>query len=380
MVTRVAIITHEGGALPLEETLLDMMAQLFLSLNTSLETDILVNNFDENEEKDHEQLKLVDQPNYKKILVDHTEYIKNRDAELIIMLGHGLKRDTVKYLPAGILFTCPRSKAGIGHSSLTVWAKYTGRVYEQTMLHQVIRRSKIVIMLACYGNEIIEDYLQYLSDTKHNTHDAYPFYPDILMCHGRVDNVSVHIFTVLFINLLDSQVDTLPVRDLHGDVRTVILRIMQIVQLFGSDHNAFWDFLQEVECITDEKKVKNNQQLKFTSKRQPGDYYRIYGHTCPYKLLYPVQVQVLTDFKRLTLMTRGENGMPEYHTSDSVDPIVLTNESTGITHVDAALKRRKRVNEHIKRHPHVPVPSHFVAPSQPDSLERLLLQLKLTST
>ena len=97
MSTRVAIIAHEGGELLLEETLVDMLTQLFLCLKTSLETDILVDNvayFDENTEKYHEQLKLVDQPNYKKIQVDRTQHIQNKNAELIIMLAHGRSNHT----------------------------------------------------------------------------------------------------------------------------------------------------------------------------------------------------------------------------------------------------------------------------------------------
>ena len=236
MPTRVCIIAHEGGELPLEETLVDMLTQLFWCLNTSLETDILVDNvayFDEKANKYHEQLKLVDQPNYKKIQVDRTEYIKNINAELIIMLAHGTKGNGDADLPASLRFGCPLSDAGRAHSGLKVFAKNTDRICQpdQTMLHDVIRRSKIVIMLAFYGNEVAEDYLKYLKYVN-DTGDAYPMYPDILLCNGALDNASVHIFTVLLINLLDSQVDTLPVRDLHGDVRTAILRIMQIVQLF----------------------------------------------------------------------------------------------------------------------------------------------------
>ena len=384
MVTRVSIIAHEGGELPLEETLVDMLTQLFMSLKTSLETDILVDNvayFDEATNKYHEQLKLVDQPLYKKIQVDRTEYIKNVNAELIIMLGHGINRKPDTDIPAALRFGSPFSDAGRGHSGLTVFAKDTDRIKksDHTMLHDVIRQSKIVIMLACYGNEVVEDYLKYLQsrDVLKNKGDAYPMYPDILHCPGTVDNASVHIFTVLFINLLDSQVATLPIRDLHGDVRTVILRIMQIVQLFGDDYNDFWDFLKQVGCIADEKNVKRNQQLQFASQRLPPDCFRIYGHTVPNHLVDSPQI-VFTDFKQLTLMSRGENGIPQYTTPANVDPILLTNESTGVTYVDTALKRRKLQNEYRERQQHAPVPSHFVAPSPTDSVERLLIQLKLS--
>ena len=177
MSTRVAIIAHEGGELLLEETLVDMLTQLFLCLKTSLETDILVDNvayFDENTEKYHEQLKLVDQPNYKKIQVDRTQHIQNKNAELIIMLVHGRKRNVVLDLPASLRFGCPLSVAGRGHSGLEVFAKRTKRIEGpgQTILHDVICRSKIVIMLACYGNEVVEDYLKYLQSPE--VHKATP--------------------------------------------------------------------------------------------------------------------------------------------------------------------------------------------------------------
>lgn len=333
MPTRVCIIAHEGGELPLEETLVDMLTQLFLCLNTSLETDILVDNvvyYDEESKRYHDQLKLVDQPNYKKIQVDRTEYIKNAEAELIIMLCHGTRRNLDTNMPVSLRFGCPLSDAGRTHTGLKVFAKDTERIrHDHTMLHDVICRSKIVMMFACYGDEVVEDYLQYLKSVHNNTGDSYPMYPDILLCPGEVASVSTHIFTVLFINLFDSQAATLPVQDLHRHVRTVILRIMQIVQLFDSDHDAFWDFLKQVGCIADEKQVKRNQQLQFASQRLPQDCYRIYGHTAPTELSYSPRI-VFTDFKQLRLMTRGENGMPTYHTADSVDPIVLSNESTDI--------------------------------------------------
>ena len=265
---------------------------------------------DEKANKYHEQLKLVEQPNYKKIQVDRTEYIKNINAELIIMLAHGTKGNGDADLPASLRFGCPLSDAGRAHSGLKVFAKNTDRICQpdQTMLHDVIRRSKIVIMLAFYGNEVAEDYLKYLKYVN-DTGDAYPMYPDILLCNGALDNASVHIFTVLLINLLDSQVDTLPVRDLHGDVRTAILRIMQIVQLF-------------------------DKKTAFESM-----------DTCVHIYLK-----------------------------------ILCRIPTGITYVDTALNRRKMKNEHRERHQHAPVPSHFVVWSQPASLERLLIQLKPTST
>ena len=119
MPTRVCIIAHEGGELPLEETLVDMLTQLFLYLNTSLETDILVDNvayFDEKDNMYHDQLKLVDQPNYKKIQVDRTEYIKNINAELIIMLCHGTRRNPDTNMPASLRFGCPLSDASHTHT------------------------------------------------------------------------------------------------------------------------------------------------------------------------------------------------------------------------------------------------------------------------
>jgi hypothetical protein len=153
---------------------------------------------------------------------------------------------------------------------------------------------------------------------------------------------------------------------------------MQIVQLFGSDHHAFWDFLKQVDCITEERHVKRGQQLQFASKRLQPDCFRIYGHTVPHDLLHCPQT-VFADFKQLTLMSRGENGIPEYTTAANVDAILLTNESTGITYVDTALKRRKMQNEHREQQQHAPVPSHLVALSAPESVELLLMQLKLTA-
>ncbi len=335
--------------------------------------------YDDATGKYHEQLKLVDRPNYKKIQLDSTQYIKNVNAELIIMLCHGFPRNIADDIPATLRFGCPLSDAGRGHSGLKVFAKNTTRICEpgQTLLHDVICQSKIVIMLACYGNEVVEDYLHYLH-SHNNTNDTYPMYPDILLCNGAVATVSAHIFTVLFINLLDSEVPTLPVRDLHSPVTKVILRIMQIVQLFGDDYGDFWDFLKQVNCITEEKQAKRSQQLQFASGRLPPDCYRIYGHTVPHEL-FKSPHKVFTDFKQLKLVSRGENGMPVYTTSANVDPIQLTNESTGITYVDTALKRRKIQNTHREQQQHAPVPSHLVAPSPPDSVERLLMQLKLTA-
>ena len=373
MPTRVCIIAHEGGELPLVETLVDMLTQLFLCLNTSLETDILVDNvayFDEKANKYHEQLKLVDQPNYKKIQVDRTEFIKNIDAELIIMLAHGESPSTSTDTPASLRFGCPLSDAGRGHSGLRVWANETTLVRkdDHTMLHDVIRNSKIVIMLACAGDEILQDYLKYLSNlpSKLLKHDRYPDYPDIVIFEDEVAIVTVDIFTILFMNLLDSQIDTLPANNLHKDVKTVILRIMQIVQLYGDDHDAFWSFLMQVGCITLEAQEKRNQQLRFPVRR-PRDCFRVYGRVYPYSLGTCPRV-ILTEFKRLKLITRGENGDLQYTTSANVDPIQLTDDSSGITYVDQTLKRRKEYNAHLARQQQVPTQQH--------DLRLLLLRLK----
>lgn len=357
MGTRVAILSHEGSILPLEETLVNMLTQLCFTLKLSLETDILVDNvayYDDVANKYHEKLKLVDRPLYKKIQVDRTEHIKNINAELIIMLCHGSPRNTATDFPAALRFRCTTSDAGRGHSGLLVFAKSTRRVCDpgSILLHDVIRGSKIVIMLACYGNEVVADYLQSLESVHNDTGDKYPMYPDILMCPGEVSNVTVHIFGVLFINLLESQVVTLPVQDLYRDVRTVILRIMQIVKLFGSDHDGFWEFLKRVNCITEEKQMKREQQLPFPSSRMPQNCYRIYGHVAAIDLDESVQA-VFTEFQNLTLMSRGENGMPEYTTAANVAPIELGSESTGVTYVDTALKRRKLQNEHLEGLQHV---------------------------
>jgi len=160
MPQRVSILAHEGGGLPLEETLVDMLTQLFLRLNAHLETQILVDNvayFDEKTKRYHKKLMLVDQAWYKKIQVESTEYIKDVDADLIVMLCHGLTRNPAKELPASLRFGCALSEAGRGHTGLKVFAKATNRILrsEHTFLHDVICHSKIAIILACYGNEVV---------------------------------------------------------------------------------------------------------------------------------------------------------------------------------------------------------------------------------
>lgn len=238
-------------------------------------------------------------------------------------------------------------------SGLRVWAKHdagdTGlRGSGHTHLHQVIAGSRIVVLLACQGGAIVRDYLAGLSRLSRGARPAgekYPAYPDIAYFEGNVAYGTVDVFSVLLMNLLDSEIDTLSAEVLHGLVRTAITRIMQIVQLFGDDHEAFWYYLRQVGCTSLEVVEKRRQQLCVPQTHVAHGAFRVYGRMYPYRSGNWESV-MFAEFKSLKLMTRGEHGAPEYQTFADVGPIALHPYRTDPTHVDETLRERKEKNDY----------------------------------
>ena len=126
---------------------------------------------------------------------------------------------------------------------------------------------------------------------------------------------------VLLVNILDSLMNYSPVREdynrtptpraedvVYEKVRATIIRIFEIVRLFGEDHDRFWSFLQVVGCITDNTDEKGRQELSYPSARL-GDEprFRVYGRLCAYKT-GDVSHETLQDLKSVQVVCHVESG------------------------------------------------------------------------
>jgi len=107
----------------------------------------------------------------------------------------------------------------------------------------------------------------------------------------------------LFVNIMDSTFPQNP-SSVYPLFYKAIMRIFEIVKLFGDDHTKFWAFLQDVGCITDNASEKDRQQLPYPSARL-GDEprFRVYGRVCLMRLAAKFPQRLLQQFKRIQLVS-----------------------------------------------------------------------------
>jgi hypothetical protein len=139
-------------------------------------------------------------------------------------------------------------------------------------------------------------------------------FPDILVCNNpTLHSSTVEIFTVLLMNVMDSEVTNIPPLpyEVYHTARTAITRIFQIVRLFSQpdDPMGFWDFLQSVGCITNNIEAKDIEQLRYPTERL-GDgiqcpRYRIAGSSYAWPLEdHPTEI--FSEFQALQLFYKDD--------------------------------------------------------------------------
>ena len=124
----------------------------------------------------------------------------------------------------------------------------------------------------------------------------------------------------------------------YPSFRNAIMRIFEIVKLFGDDHTHFWAFLQDVGCVTDNASEKDRQQLPYPSARL-GDAprFRVYGRVCLMTLAAKFPERLLQQFKRIQLVSWLPSEIYEVIDCTTVDDITFTPSNND--KIDRFLKR-----------------------------------------
>jgi hypothetical protein len=306
----VRIITHEGDSVPFELTNADTLTQFFTDYNnirTGLRTYIV-------DEKVSDYIDLVSRPNYSKELCD----LKTLKSTIMVNDENG---------PSSVTFLfCRGSRRGSDYPAFLsfgedrvkhiVWACRKNKPKRDVILQDLIYKSKLVLMMCCSGDEILQDYLAEQGNK----------IPDILFYNCEIVLKTTHvIFLALLISLIDS--DERLRRNPYEDdvclvVRDGIITILKIVKWCNNDKNELWNFLLEVGCISTYESENRKQGLPIpvTRFKDWKSHYRVFGHMYNDFIQEKEEQQIFNDFKALTLVSAGET-QPLYQNYESVDPL-----------------------------------------------------------
>jgi hypothetical protein len=298
----VVIVTHEDFFGNFME---QYLAVFFRELQVRLEIVSLLNDIGEAGE-----LTLMRKP-YSKKIVKSTERLKSVVTDLMIVFGHGREKNERE--PSAVCLACTGTKL---ENSIMLWgSRYRMKRNEHgerdklpgtvTTLADVTAQSRLAIVLSCYGDQILQDFL---SDDPKN-------FTDMLLCDKEdMDNQSFWIFFVLLVNLIDSFLKFRPLGynnvTMHEIVRWKIQRIFQIVGKFGTTAGTFWDFLEKSGCVASLEAVKASQGLP-NIRENAEQYYRVLGIPLNFPLRFKEEDKteedkkqtILDDFKCLKLVS-----------------------------------------------------------------------------
>jgi len=327
----VGILTHESVKVPFEQTIVDLLSQLFVTSSAYLLTSILVEDLNPlthtgpiaktAEQQDKAQsIVMINKTRYRKICVAGTKQFQQQEADVLFVQCHGFgDKDHL----SGLDFRC----AGRGknpYQFTAVWAK-PRRIHpglddtESPSLHSVIGGCRLVVMLCCCGPYILEEFLEDVCQQAIEMQEppAFPPFPDLLISNqDAINEWSVEIYMALFMNIFESyrgqNLDLI-----YDDTRNTIIKIMQIVKLFDDNHVAFWLFLEHIGIITYITDEKIRQELPFPEVLQPAflrpkgpqpPFFRVQGRLVPYTTessAFPWEI--LEDFQSIRLVCSGDS-------------------------------------------------------------------------
>jgi hypothetical protein len=335
-----------------------LLTQLFVDAGVTLHTSVVVEELEyevgEKRVVGNKRLVLVDHNGYKKECVESTAGFVGQNAEVVIALCHGSERGAHK--TASLCFKCDtRGEASFADR---VWAKKLWKDKQKkkpvavtqdaagekaVTLHSVIGMAKLAILLTCHGDVLLQDYV-YSVEREGMRH------PDLLIYNGgRLSTYTVEIYMALFVNIMDSTMN-FPQNpsSVYPSFYKAIMRIFEIVKLFGDDHTNFWAFLQDVGCITDNASEKDRQQLPYpTARLGDAPRFRVYGRVCLMTLGANFPQRLLQQFNRIQLVswlpsTGGvhKNAVMDCTTVDDIKWTPHTNDK-----IDRFLKRYQESKE-----------------------------------
>lgn len=366
----VAILTHVPTMIAIEDTITNKLTQFFVDVNAMLHTSILVETLCSKLdivklETTSGKTQKVTQPTQRLVLVNTEKHLKecvastaqfqDQKADVVIALCHGF--GMTDHVPsAGLCFRC--ESRGLGTQETSVYAKPFDEIPNCVTLHSVIKYCKLAILLCCSGKDVLTSYFQHISESRSGT------YPEILFCDTEfIYSSTIEIYMVLLINILDSELTD--VEFTHHDTRKAIVRIMQIVKLFGDDHIGFWLYLQQVGCITSTQDEKDRQQLAYPHRQILDHSIGVYGCVCNFPIgTFPRTL--FEEFKAIKLIKftfTGQTLNGEYTTCSNVPDIQLTNDQNQ-SRVDKFLRQYQQLKRPTQTHK----ASHDSSTGSPTSL------------
>jgi hypothetical protein len=132
------------------------------------------------------------------------------------------------------------------------------------------------------------------------------------------------------------------VSNVYPSFLNAIMRIFEIVKLFGDDHTNFWAFLQDVGCITDNASEKDRQQLPYpTARLGDAPRFRVYGRVCLMTLAANFPRRLFMQFKRIQLVSwlPPTDGVYQNEVIDCTTVADITFKTSNNDKIDRFLKR-----------------------------------------
>lgn len=283
---QVAIVTHEDFIGNTVETLL---TQIFHDLELDFEIASVCNNLRGNDVR----LTVMSTP-YSKQLVNNVAKLKGLEADLLVILCHGVQiagqtglpsalcfaTDEMDLIPASLMLRACEKRVDPKTGALTNLPGYC------TTLRSVTNVSRLAIVLCCHGDHILREF----KSTNPTS------FTDMLVCNRTdIDNRSYCLFFVMLCKLIDGdeQVRASRKPEMHVAVKDHIRTIFADVKKFGENKDTFWKFLCDRHFVSEN-----------------GSTFRVVGVLYSFKLVNDVEdfkETILQDFQALTLVCWDEN-------------------------------------------------------------------------
>jgi len=342
----IVVVTHNSCAVPLnaacEQDITDYCLS-FSRYNTSLlHTYGLVSNvahFDTIHWDYDDDIEVVCQQNYKKTFVHATSSLKHIQCDVMFIFCHGGGGPSPKitfYDHAADHWTDehdPDEK-----NMLTLWARhkdkelpnvYAKEGYAKVFMSDVLGSTKMVVLMSCHTGDIVRAYFE---EKPAMSQQFFYFSSDVGDPQFAINAYTTEIVMSMLLNVVDAVPGVALVKDwTHSMTRT-----MQIVKLFGTDCEAFWDYLVVAGVIIPLHVSKRQHQMLYD--RNNRTWFRIAAHRLDYRFYNHTKHDILFECRTLTLATwHASSQSLTYLTVDSpeLDDIEFCDDSN----VDTFLKQ-----------------------------------------
>lgn len=247
---------------------------------------------------------------YVKKMINGTAYLNNLASDVVILFCHGRARgvqtenDKEIRVPSFLCFNEPHSvdirgnhRDGPPHASI-VWACSEFRDGPHTFskpevgvtLSQVVRGSKLVMLLCCFGRNVITEYSSESSDDR----------PDfvVFVKESVIWNISVQVFITLLMTTISGYFASGQPGNWDELVKKSVCQVLLWVQDHGSDRETnegllkgehiFWEFLLSQRYIT--------------TVQGRTETYQIKGCSVSYSINRAQKFEILDDLRAVNLM------------------------------------------------------------------------------